>query len=105
MFAQTSTTVTRDHIDAAFKALGMLEGIAGMSNTEQGNLIAQVLHYAAHTLTRKDIAAINRRNRQASERAYREALARRHEEEQLGMALMDERIDDLLWSKVGLGAD
>ncbi|CAN5372145.1 hypothetical protein BH11ARM1_BH11ARM1_12740 [soil metagenome] len=105
MSVQSATTVTRAQIDQAFKSLGQLEGMAGKSDTEWGDQIAQILHYAASTLTRKDIAAINRRNRQASERAYREAMARRHEEEQLGMALMDERIDDLLWSEIGLGAD
>ena len=99
----SAQTVTTADITAAFDALGRLQGIANSPRADQlADTIAAALRVASTVVRGREEAVKSRRiaiDRQlaAEERGWREAMARKYEEEQHGDALLSDRLMTVLW--------
>ncbi len=101
----SAQTVTNGDILDAFHALGQLQSLANNPRAKAlADTIADALEIARVAVRGREEAVKTRRMRQAisrrldaDERDFRAAMARKHEEEELGMALMDERVMAAMW--------
>ena len=109
----SAQTVTTADLTAAFDALGRLQGMANSPRADQfADTIAAALTIARAVVAGREEATKTRQRRRAidrklaaEERAWREAMARRHEEEEHGDALLSEQLLTVLYgSEVGAEA-
>ena len=97
--------VTTADVTAAFDALGRLQGIANSPRADQfAETVAAALHIASTVVRGREEAVKTRRRNiaidrklAAEEAAWREAMARKHDEQEHGDALLADRLLTVLW--------
>ena len=101
-------TVTTADITAAFDALGRLQGLANSPRADQfADTIAAALTVARAAVAGREEAVKTRQRRRAidrrlaaEERAWQEATARKHDDEECGAALLSEQLMTVLYRSV-----
>jgi hypothetical protein len=101
----SAQTVTTADTTAAFDALGRLQGMANSPRADQfADTIAAALSVARAVVAGREEATKTRQRRRAidrrlaaEERAWREAMVRRYDDEEYGDALLSDQLMTVLY--------